>query len=871
MTVALHEEPKKWFLPGEGLETALSDAKRTIGPEARIWAGRHKGVDGHWVKPYAHATVDSKELTRLKERSESVLEAAIRLKSISKADTHKKENDQDHGKAQPGHRGQDVEGKAVNTAPTSKQSAPHIEANEGSAPSPVDKAQTSSANTGKQPETLQNNKVGPSLNDLAEEYGWQVGAEKFLWEQPPTSVIKVTTRGFLGRGVIGEIHEVRISGFNKPMVRKRMNIRRQYAKQDKESIRHEIENLKSLDHRHIVKVLGCYQEQVGQNNVAWCALMLPSGNNDLGMFLGEVYPQASEGQKSTYCTWAKSWFLCLASALAYMHSHNIHHEDIKPSNIIHQGSRIFFTDFSSSRRLESGLETSTVSPASATRLFAAPEAMSSNGVLSRHGSKTDVFSLGVVFVELMTILSGSVTQLRKDVDVGPGKPYHTRVDRLPAWFSTGSRRASALWEACVRQMLNPDRQKRPSAKQVVDSLTGEDFKIAFRITYTCECAKEHYEQLESTEENKVVTTVQPKILRIQRTLSDIPEVTETANETKPPTSKKKTPNSKGVHIQARKKVDALPASPPALSSPKSVSTAEMGPSKNLTPEVIQSNVKDDKRAHDNSQRKAEPTSKSINTSSDKAEQKIKAPKNEYNGKLKQPGTRGGKSSISTSSKDPITSEGSKNATPIITTAPAKRSSHQDVRSIQEPPAKSKSSVLERSSDGQIRHIDDIDIPTSPKAKANMANYANSSSNHKDSLAKAGKTLNTRTQQKEQISPPRQSVPSIIVNDTSLYPPSNRARVEEINSRFSLDGDIIEVIEDLKVDRTHSASPRPRSSKKKKKKRSTSVHSTAGTDFSTSESTVSLPVAIRQSRKNDQSAGEPGRFSRFMGWGGGLSL
>jgi serine/threonine protein kinase len=102
-----------------------------------------------------------------------------------------------------------------------------------------------------------------------------------------------------------------------------------------------------------------------------------------------------------------AWFGCLTSAPAYMHSQGDHHEDIKPTNIIYRGGQVFFTDFSSSRRLEKDDETSTTTAAQATRMFAAPEAFhTDDGKSVYHGSKTDVFSLGLVFVKLLVALRG---------------------------------------------------------------------------------------------------------------------------------------------------------------------------------------------------------------------------------------------------------------------------------------------------------------------------------------------------------------------------------------------------------------------------------------------------------------------------------
>jgi serine/threonine protein kinase len=112
----------------------------------------------------------------------------------------------------------------------------------------------------------------------------------------------------------------------------------------------------------------------------------------------------------------RTWIQCLASALAYLHAQQIQHEDIKPSNIIHCGSHVLFTDFESSRDVKLRNTTSTASPALGTRLFAAPEAMvDRNDNVGCHGFISDVFSLGLVFAEILWVLNGGKVPLREHI------------------------------------------------------------------------------------------------------------------------------------------------------------------------------------------------------------------------------------------------------------------------------------------------------------------------------------------------------------------------------------------------------------------------------------------------------------------------
>jgi serine/threonine protein kinase len=68
--------------------------------------------------------------------------------------------------------------------------------------------------------------------------------------------------------------------------------------------------------------------------------MSPVGGNDSRNFVDIVGNQGEKDQHSKqsilWASWIQIWFICLVSALQYMHQHGIHHQDIKPSKIIHK-------------------------------------------------------------------------------------------------------------------------------------------------------------------------------------------------------------------------------------------------------------------------------------------------------------------------------------------------------------------------------------------------------------------------------------------------------------------------------------------------------------------------------------------------------
>jgi serine/threonine protein kinase len=318
---------------------------------------------------------------------------------------------------------------------------------------------------------------GLASEQIAEQCGWQQGEEKYLWNNSMPAGRSFEVVGSLGSGSLGEVDEVQMQTRNSSpfipttMARKRIRISRWKDKANRETwiVRNEVENMKTLIHPNIVRVLGCYEERIASRGHSVYVLMYPVGDQHLGDFLQYICP--GNPHKTA---WIRNWFSCLASALAHMHLHNIHHEDIKPSNIIHRNDQIFFADFGSSRKLKAGQATSTESPASATKMFAAPEAMiSDEGVVLRHGSKTDVFSLGLVFLEMFIVMHGrEIISFRKHLfrsDQWEYGHYHQVTERIPTVLNDTCLRSS-FYKECIVPMLLTERQDRPSATQVLNVL-----------------------------------------------------------------------------------------------------------------------------------------------------------------------------------------------------------------------------------------------------------------------------------------------------------------------------------------------------------------------------------------------------------------
>ncbi|KAF2184141.1 kinase-like protein, partial [Zopfia rhizophila CBS 207.26] len=152
-------------------------------------------------------------------------------------------------------------------------------------------------------------------------------------------------------------------------------------------------------HHHVVRVFATY---VAKREVG--VILHPVADaGDLEAFLEDfIEANARESLQIGKIRILESSFGCLASGLAFMHGQKIRHKDIKPRNIlIHQDSMIY-TDFGYSLDHGSAAQSTTSGrPDTFTRKYCAPEV---NDWEPRN-SKSDVFSLGCVFLEILSALS----------------------------------------------------------------------------------------------------------------------------------------------------------------------------------------------------------------------------------------------------------------------------------------------------------------------------------------------------------------------------------------------------------------------------------------------------------------------------------
>jgi len=164
-------------------------------------------------------------------------------------------------------------------------------------------------------------------------------------------------------------------------------------KQMEEAVGKEVQAMTTLRHHHITSIL--FWSPIPEQS-AFSIYMNPIGDYDLNAFLPSFSNQHD------------AWFGCLVAALTYAHECGIIHQDIKPSNIIIKANKPYLADFGSARDFsDSSISNDDI--IRGTPNYLAPEDQSGEP----RGRRTDIFSLGCVFAEMLTVRQG---KKREDFD-----------------------------------------------------------------------------------------------------------------------------------------------------------------------------------------------------------------------------------------------------------------------------------------------------------------------------------------------------------------------------------------------------------------------------------------------------------------------
>jgi hypothetical protein len=271
-------------------------------------------------------------------------------------------------------------------------------------------------------------------------------------------------KGILGSGGFGQVDKVLSLISFREYARKRV-IRNMVFGRRTEDVKRfiaEIEILKRLKHRHVVEFVGSYTDPKYMG-----LIMSPVAEMDLSTYLVRA-DTSRYGELRTF-------FGCLARALEFLHEQQVRHKDIKPSNILVHHGKILFTDFGLSFDFTDAEGSTTVSMVNGwTPRYSAPEV----AMHEPRNTSSDIWSLGVVFLEMIVVLKGRTVEsvCRFLMEHGSRQAYirtnpNALLELVAELRGTGNL-ADNIVLVWVQEMLLTQQQLRPTAASLVASTTS---------------------------------------------------------------------------------------------------------------------------------------------------------------------------------------------------------------------------------------------------------------------------------------------------------------------------------------------------------------------------------------------------------------
>jgi serine/threonine protein kinase len=301
------------------------------------------------------------------------------------------------------------------------------------------------------------------VQPLDKELNWSGKGQHVTFS--PKDTVPLRALSHLGASTTAHVEKVlcrRIA-----LARKTMTCSRQWTMLD--ALR-EVYHLQNLRHHHIVQLVGSYLQ--GRK---FSILMYPVAEWDLGTFIDNTADclVTDEMENDRRRGFLVSALNCLTSAVAHVHEHTTKHMDIKPKNILVREVQtenrdwcVYLTDFGISRSFASQDHSQSDGPTFRTLRYCAPEVYN----YDQHGRSADIFSLGCVFLEILTVYIGKHPQDFSEFRRGSGieDSFYATLPRVAGWINLHftEDHVSPRITLLVKTMIHMDPKNRPTAAEI---------------------------------------------------------------------------------------------------------------------------------------------------------------------------------------------------------------------------------------------------------------------------------------------------------------------------------------------------------------------------------------------------------------------
>ncbi|KAK6359606.1 hypothetical protein TWF696_000754 [Orbilia brochopaga] len=404
----------------------------------------------------------------------------------------------------------------------------------------------------------------------------------------PDEPLPFKSKGPLGAGGFGAVDRVVSTISGREYARKRLprgvvgkgSGAGPKVKEHMKAFRAELEVLKRMRHRHVVEYVGSYTDTqhlgiimapVADGNLAWFLDTITTADN--GFKTSTSVSNIDHTGPAEKRALLRTFFGCLAGALDYLHSSQIRHKDIKPQNIlVMAGTGPLLTDFGLS--LDWGdLSRSTTKgvPAALTPRYAAPE-------VAEHeprGTSADIWSLGCVFLEMVTVLKGETLEAMKTFYESHGSEsvfYRVNEEANKEWMKTlegkGGTRADDAPLVWIGNMLERERKDRVTAAVLLEQIAAKDSQTGQASRFCGSCCLPERESDEEDNFDDEVYDSQDEAVETPAASVDIDAELRTLQQAAASLSRDSlsTPKWREAADKALSRLENDPSLPPAAAS-----------------------------------------------------------------------------------------------------------------------------------------------------------------------------------------------------------------------------------------------------------------------------------------------------------------